>query len=72
LHSGIAADLIELTPPEVLYHRITATAATDILLTPPWCNQKWSVLNGIEAELARRGSRQGSAFISPSRYANPS
>lgn len=56
---GIAADLIERTPAEVVYHRVTGTATRDILLAPDWCSKKWVVLNGIEHELARRGSRQG-------------
>jgi radical SAM superfamily enzyme len=29
------------------------------LLAPAWCSSKWNILNGIERELARRGSRQG-------------
>jgi radical SAM protein (TIGR01212 family) len=56
---GTAADLVEMTPPHVVYHRLTGTASSDILLAPRWCNWKWRVLNGIEMELARRGSRQG-------------
>jgi len=59
---SIAADLIERTPADVRYHRITATASTDILLAPDWCSWKWKVLNGIVNELVRRGSRQGSAL----------
>ena len=55
----VVADLVEMTPPEVVYHRLTATASKSILLTPQWCNWKWRVLNGIEQELARRGTRQG-------------
>ena len=55
----IAADLIERTPVEVIYHRVTGTAAANILLAPGWCQHKWIVLNGIEAELKQRGSRQG-------------
>lgn len=55
----VVADLVEMTPPEVVYHRLTATASKSILLTPQWCNWKWRVLNGIEQELARRGARQG-------------
>ncbi len=55
----IAADMIERTPPDVIYHRVTATAPMDILLAPDWCASKWRVLNGIEAELRQRGTRQG-------------
>ncbi len=54
-----AADMIERTPSDVLYHRVTGTASTDILLTPLWCSKKWAVLNGVETELVRRGSCQG-------------
>jgi radical SAM protein (TIGR01212 family) len=56
---GIAADLIERTPENIVYHRVTATAARNILLTPAWCAEKWNVLNGLEIELRRRGTRQG-------------
>jgi radical SAM protein (TIGR01212 family) len=55
----IAADLIERTPWDVVYHRITGTAPADILLAPAWCAKKWDILNGIIDELAQRGSRQG-------------
>jgi hypothetical protein len=55
----IAADLIERTPPHIVYHRVTGTASKDILLAPSWCSQKWNILNGIESELKRRGHRQG-------------
>ncbi len=57
-----AADLIERTPESVIYHRVTGSAAADILLAPAWCGGKWVVLNAIERELARRGGRQGSAL----------
>ncbi|HKJ75889.1 MAG TPA: TIGR01212 family radical SAM protein [Gammaproteobacteria bacterium] len=57
-----AADLVELTPPEVVYHRLTGTASAQLLLAPEWCSHKWAVLNGIENELTRRGTRQGSAL----------
>ena len=57
-----AADLIELTPPQIVFHRITGTCAKDLLLAPWWCAKKWIVLNGIENELKRRGSRQGNVL----------
>ena len=54
-----AVDMIERTPADIIYHRVTATASTEVLLTPMWCNEKWSVLNGITTELHRRNSKQG-------------
>ncbi len=59
---ALAADLIERTPPEVVFHRVTGTASEDILLAPCWCSKKWAVLNGIEAELRTRRSGQGALF----------
>jgi radical SAM protein (TIGR01212 family) len=56
----IAADLIERTPGTVIYHRVTATAPRELLLAPEWCARKWDAINGIERELIRRGTRQGS------------
>lgn len=53
------ADLIERTPTNIVFHRLTGTCAEDLLLAPAWCVKKWDVLNGIEAELRRRGTRQG-------------
>ncbi len=61
----IAADLIERTPEHVIFHRVTATASRDILLAPMWCAEKWNVLNGIEQELRRRDTRQGSRAGTP-------
>ena len=66
----IAADLIERTPWPVVYHRVTGTAAPDILLAPAWCTKKWDILNGIADELARRDSRQG-ARCSPIASTDP-
>ena len=61
----IAADLIERIPWEVVLHRVTATAPGEILLAPGWCERKWPAINGIERELARRGSWQGRRGGSP-------
>jgi radical SAM protein (TIGR01212 family) len=56
-------DLIEMTPPEVIYHRLTGTASAHLLLAPFWCGKKWEVLNGIRDELKHRGTCQGSNFV---------
>lgn len=53
------ADLVALTPKEIIFHRLTGTAQKNILLAPEWCSQKWNVLNGITAELKHRGHSQG-------------
>ena len=60
----VAADLVERTPPEVVFHRLTATASPDILLAPDWCSSKWRVIDGIAAMLDRRGTCQGSVLHS--------
>lgn len=55
----MACSLIEHTPEDVIFHRITGTANADLLLAPQWCSKKWAVINGIENELIKRQSYQG-------------
>ena len=67
-----AADLVERTPPDVVFHRLTGTASPQVLLAPDWCRYKWRVIDGIAATLLRRGTRQGShtpVAIHPPRFA---
>ncbi len=52
-------DMIELTPTDVIYHRLTGTAPDKILLAPSWCSKKWQVLNAIESKLKYRNTCQG-------------
>ncbi len=52
-------DLVELTPANIIYHRLTGTASEKILLAPRWCAKKWRVLNAIEDELNNRHHFQG-------------
>ncbi len=51
---ALAADVVEHTPPGIVFHRLTGTASPAILLAPAWCAKKWQVLNAIEQELRRR------------------
>lgn len=53
---AIAAELIDMTPDEIVYHRVTATAENNILLAPSWCSEKWRVINMITQELRDRRS----------------
>lgn len=56
---SLICDLIEIIPPEIVIHRLSADAPRKILMTPPWSYKKRTILNGIHSELARRGSSQG-------------
>lgn len=47
----LAVNLIQQTPSAVTFHRVTATAAPEILLAPDWCSKKWLVLNRITQQL---------------------
>ena len=56
-----AVAMIRHTPPEVVYHRVSASARRPTLLAPEWCENRWSAMVAIAAELAREGG-QGSAL----------
>lgn len=52
-------DALELLDPGIVVHRVMGDGRKD-LVAPDWSRRKLEVLNMIEAELIRRGSRQGS------------
>ena len=56
---SFVCDLVEIIPPEVVIHRLSGDAPRKILIAPSWSYKKRTILNGIHAELARRGSTQG-------------
>lgn len=66
-----AANLIEMTPENIIYHRVTGTASNDILLAPKWCSKKWKIINGITQELHRRKQTFSIAKASTLNYATP-
>lgn len=57
---SIVCDQLELIPPQVVIQRLTGDGDKRTLLAPLWCIDKKPVLNGIDKELLRRQSRQGS------------
>jgi uncharacterized protein len=61
----LVADFLELLPPRLVIHRLTGDPHPEELVAPAWCRNKSRVLTGIKEELARRGSRQGSAWEQP-------
>ncbi len=58
----IAADIIEMLPPNVVVMRFTAEGHEDKLLAPEYCKPSWKnkVRQMVEEELIKRGTRQGS------------
>ncbi|MFC0562043.1 TIGR01212 family radical SAM protein [Halalkalibacter alkalisediminis] len=60
---NLVVDQLEVLPPEMVIHRLTGDGPADIMIGPMWSMNKWSVLNGIEAELVRRDSWQGKFYV---------
>jgi len=56
---ALVVDAIERLHPATMIHRLTGDGPRDLLLGPLWSLKKWEVLNAIDAEFARRGTRQG-------------
>lgn len=55
----LVVDALEIIPPEITIHRMSADAPRPILISPEWSFRKRTILNGIHHELRRRGSWQG-------------
>lgn len=60
-YAAIAGEMIRHTPPEVVFHRVSATARRPTLLAPLWCEGRWPSLVEISRYLAVHGN-QGSAL----------
>ena len=56
---ALVVDCMERLHPETLIHRLTGDGPRTQLLAPLWSLKKWEVLNAIDVEFVRRGSRQG-------------
>jgi radical SAM protein (TIGR01212 family) len=59
---SLAADVLEILPPEMVIQRLTADGYRDIFLAPDWQMHKLDVLNSINKELERRDSFQGRRY----------
>ncbi|MCX7150164.1 MAG: TIGR01212 family radical SAM protein [Rhodocyclales bacterium] len=54
-YAATAAELIRRTPPEVVFHRVTATAREPTLVAPGWCHTSWPAIHAICEDLMRNG-----------------
>ena len=59
-----AGEMIRHTPPEIVYHRISASARRPTLLAPLWCENRWTGMVEIDRYLHEHGV-QGSALGRP-------
>jgi len=64
---GLVCDFLERLDPSIVIHRLVGDAPADHLVAPLWSLRKGEVLDAVDAELARRGTRQGSALWSRER-----
>jgi radical SAM protein (TIGR01212 family) len=58
----LVADAIEMLPPEMIIMRLVAEGTQEEIVAPAWAFEKSRVMDKIDAELARRGTKQGSHF----------
>ncbi|MGY4025104.1 TIGR01212 family radical SAM protein [Aeromonas rivuli] len=61
-----AVAMIQHTPPEVVYHRVSASARKPTLLAPDWCENRWTAMSLIAAGLSEsgpQGHRLGTPFL---------
>lgn len=63
-YAGLVCDFLELLDPRILIHRLTGDGGHDNLIAPLWSLKKFEVLNLIDAEMERRGTRQGCRLLS--------
>lgn len=63
-YAGLVCDFLERLAPQMLIHRLTGDGGHDNLIAPLWSLKKFEILNLIDAELERRGTRQGSFVAS--------
>ncbi|EOD3491519.1 TIGR01212 family radical SAM protein [Cronobacter malonaticus] len=63
-----AGEMIRHTPPEIIYHRVSASARRPTLLAPLWCENRWTGMVEIDRYLNQYGA-QGSALGRPWRGA---
>lgn len=55
---------LEILPPNIVIHRLTGDAPSDIFIGPIWSKKKVSILNDIDKELVLRNSYQGKKYES--------
>ncbi len=64
-YAALAADVLERLPPWTVLQRFVGDVQGDTLVAPKWREGKLRVLEAIQGELERRGTRQGAKYAGP-------
>jgi radical SAM protein (TIGR01212 family) len=62
-YAGLVCDFLKRLDPQILVMRLVGDGGLN-LVAPKWGSAKFEILNAIDMEFERRGTRQGSALIS--------
>ncbi|KFI10196.1 TIGR01212 family radical SAM protein [Vibrio coralliilyticus] len=65
-----ASAMIRMTPPEIVFHRVSSAARRPTLLAPLWCENRWLAMTKIGDALKHEGA-QGSSIGHPFVYVKP-
>ncbi|AIW19815.1 TIGR01212 family radical SAM protein [Vibrio coralliilyticus] len=65
-----ASAMIRMTPPEIVFHRVSSAARRPTLLAPLWCENRWLAMTKIGDALKHKGA-QGSSIGRPFVYVKP-
>ena len=58
----LVADALEMLPAEMVVMRLVAEGTEDEIIAPQWSFQKSRIMEKIDAEMERRGTKQGSSY----------
>lgn len=58
----ITVEQLELLNPDIVIHRLTGDAPSDIFIGPIWSKKKTIVLNNIDKEMVKRNTYQGRLY----------
>ena len=64
---SLVCDQLEVLPPGMVIHRLTADGPRDKVIGPLWSIKKWETLNAIDKELEVRDSWQGKFYKHPTK-----
>ncbi|ARC93045.1 TIGR01212 family radical SAM protein [Vibrio coralliilyticus] len=65
-----ASAMIRMTPPDIVFHRVSSASRRPTLLAPLWCENRWLAMTKIGDALKHEGA-QGSSIGRPFVYVKP-